>query len=280
MIMGYADPFETLFAFQRALESRLSSDWLGSTTASTGAYPPVNVFQQGDDLVAIVELPGVNKEDLNIQAKENTIRIAGRKAIDHPEGVSLHRRERVSGVFDRTLVVPMQIDPNGIKPITTTACWRCLSPAPSRTSREPLRSNSQVGSSIVAGQQELPVQQKREVDKAQEPTTPMRAFLPTTDIFETEDTLTVVLEMPGVDRDNIDVNVENGVLTVEGKINFSKYEGLQPIYSEYNIGPYRRTFRISSRVDQDKIRAELRDGVVTLVLPKAEEAKPRRIEVK
>ena len=88
----------------------------------------------------------------------------------------------------------------------------------------------------MAGQQELPVQQKREVEKAQEPTTPMRA-LPTTDIFETEDTLTVVLEMPGVDRDNIDVNVENGVLTVEGKINFSKYEGLQPIYSEYNIGP-------------------------------------------
>lgn len=132
----------------------------------------------------------------------------------------------------------------------------------------------------MAGQQELPVQQKREVDKAQESTTPMRAFLPTTDIFETEDTLTVVLEMPGVDRDNIDVNVENGVLTVEGKINFSKYEGLQPIYGEYNIGPYRRTFRISSRVDQDKIRAELRDGVITLVLPKAEEAKPRRIEVK
>ena len=115
MIMGYADPFETLFAFQRALENRLASDWLGTTTASKGTYPPVNVFQQGDDLVAIVELPGVQKEDLNIQAKENTIRIAGRKAIDYPENVSLHRRERLSGVFDRTLVVPMQIDPDGIK---------------------------------------------------------------------------------------------------------------------------------------------------------------------
>ena len=115
MIMGYADPFETLFAFQRALESRLASDWLGTTTASMGTYPPVNVFQQGDDLVAIVELPGVQKEDLNVQAKENTIRIAGRKAIDYPENVSLHRRERLSGVFDRTLVVPMQIDPDGIK---------------------------------------------------------------------------------------------------------------------------------------------------------------------
>jgi HSP20 family molecular chaperone IbpA len=132
----------------------------------------------------------------------------------------------------------------------------------------------------MTGERELQVQQKREVEKAQEQTTPMRAFLPTTDIYETEDALTVVLEMPGVDRDNIDVNVENGVLTVEGKINFGKYEGLQPIYSEYNIGPYRRSFRLSSRVDQDNIRAELRDGVVSLFLPKAAEAKPRRIEVK
>jgi HSP20 family protein len=131
----------------------------------------------------------------------------------------------------------------------------------------------------MAGQQELQVQQKREVEKAQEPTMPTRAFLPTTDIFETEDALTLVLEMPGVDRGNIDVSVENGVLTVEGKINFDNYKGLQPVYSEYNVGPYRRSFRISSRIDQDKIKAEIRDGVITLVLPKAEEAKPRRIEV-
>ena len=131
----------------------------------------------------------------------------------------------------------------------------------------------------MAGQQELQVQQKREVEKAQEPTMPTRAFLPTTDIFETEDALTLVLEMPGVDRGNIDESVENGVLTVEGRINFDKYEGLQPVYSEYNVGPYRRSFRISSRIDQDKIKAEIRDGVITLVLPKAEQAKPRRIEV-
>jgi HSP20 family molecular chaperone IbpA len=131
----------------------------------------------------------------------------------------------------------------------------------------------------MAGEQELQVQQKREVDKAQEPTTPMRAFLPTADIFENEDTLTVVLEMPGVDKSNIDVDIENGVLTVEGRINFDKYEAMEPIYSEYNVGPYRRSFRISNRVDQEKIRAEMRDGVITLVLPKVEEAKPRRIEV-
>ena len=115
MVMRYADPFEALFAFQRALEKRLSSDWLGNATAGTGTYPPVNVFQQGDDLVAILELPGVDKNELNIQAKDNTIRIAGRKSVDYPEGVSVHRRERLWGVFDRTLVVPMQIDPDGVK---------------------------------------------------------------------------------------------------------------------------------------------------------------------
>ena len=132
----------------------------------------------------------------------------------------------------------------------------------------------------MADKQELQVQEKREVEKAQEQTRPMRAFLPTADIFETDDALTVVLEMPGVDRNNIDVNVDNGVLMIEGRIDFSKYEGLQPVYSEYNIGPFRRNFRISSRIDQDKIKAEMRDGVITLTLPKAEQTKPRRIEVR
>ena len=115
MVMRYADPFETLFAFQRALENRLSSDWLGETTAGMGGYPPINVFQKGDDLVAVIELPGINRDDLDIQAKGNTIRIAGRKAVDYPKQVSVHRRERLSGTFDRTLAVPMQIDPDGIK---------------------------------------------------------------------------------------------------------------------------------------------------------------------
>jgi HSP20 family protein len=115
MIMRYADPFDALFAFQQALENRFSSDWLGGTTAGMGSYPPINVFQRGDDLVAIIELPGINKEELNIQAKENTIRIAGRKRVDYPDDVSLHRRERLSGDFNRTLVVPMQIEPDGIK---------------------------------------------------------------------------------------------------------------------------------------------------------------------
>jgi HSP20 family protein len=72
-------------------------------------------FSQGEDLLAIIELPGVNKGDLELQAKENVIRISGKKTVNYKEGVSVHRRERVSGEFDRTLTIPVQIDPDGIK---------------------------------------------------------------------------------------------------------------------------------------------------------------------
>jgi HSP20 family protein len=114
-MIGRYDPFEALFEFQRALESRLESDWLRGAKAGTGAFPPINVFQQGDNLVAILEVPGVDKGELDIQAKDNAIRISGKKTISYPEGVSVHRRERLSGTFDRTLTVPMQIDAEGIK---------------------------------------------------------------------------------------------------------------------------------------------------------------------
>ena len=131
----------------------------------------------------------------------------------------------------------------------------------------------------MAGSQELQVQQKREVEKKTEGTIPARVFVPVTDIFETPEALTVVLEMPGVGPNSIEANVENDIVTIEGRIDFTKYEGMQPVYTEYNVGHYVRSFQISNKVDQGKISAEMKDGVVTLVLPKAEQAKARRIKV-
>jgi len=127
--------------------------------------------------------------------------------------------------------------------------------------------------------QELQVQQKREVEKKTEGTIPARVFVPVTDIFETPEALTVVLEMPGVGPNSIEANVENDIVTIEGRIDFTKYEGMQPVYTEYNVGHYVRSFQISNKIDQGKISAEMKDGVVTLVLPKAEQAKARRIKV-
>jgi HSP20 family protein len=132
---------------------------------------------------------------------------------------------------------------------------------------------------VMASRQELQVQQKRELEKKEETTIPARVFLPTADIYETNDALNVVLEMPGVEKNSVEVRVEDGVLKIDGRLDFSKYQGLQPLYTEYNVGHYSRSFRLSSKIDQNKIGAELKDGVLSLVLPKVEEAKPRTIQV-
>src|SRR5262245_31246089 len=113
--MPHYHTLDALFDLQRALEASLESDWLRSGTAGTGAFPPINVFQQWDTLVAILEVPGGKKDDLDIQAKDNAIRISGKKHIAYPQGVTVPRRERMTGTFDRTLTVPMQIDTDRIK---------------------------------------------------------------------------------------------------------------------------------------------------------------------
>jgi HSP20 family protein len=133
---------------------------------------------------------------------------------------------------------------------------------------------------VLRAQKELQVQQKRELEKKEETTIPARVFLPTAYIYETEDALNVVLETPGLEKNNVDASVENGVLKVEGRLDFSKYQGLQPLYTEYKVGHYSRTFRLSSKIDHNRIGAELRDGVLILTLPKVEEAKPITIQVK
>jgi HSP20 family molecular chaperone IbpA len=130
----------------------------------------------------------------------------------------------------------------------------------------------------VAASQDLAVREKKELT-GQEKTVPGRFFVPSTDAYETEDGLTLVMEMPGVVRENLDVSLEDGVLTVEGRLDFSKYEGLEPVYTEYNVGHYTRSFSLSDKVDQENIAARIEDGVLTLTLPKAQAARPRRIAV-
>ena len=127
--------------------------------------------------------------------------------------------------------------------------------------------------------QALAVQEKKEVTTKSEKTIPARFFTPPADIFETDETLTVVMEMPGVEKKDLDVQLENDLLRVEGRIDFAKYEGLEPLYSEYNVGHFSRSFNLSNQIDSKRISASLENGVLTLTLPKAEEARPRRIPI-
>ena len=109
------DPFEQLREFQRALDEFRSSGWLGSGVSAGGAYPPINIFRKGDDIVAIVEVPGVRKSDLDIRVERNTLRIAGSKSVDYDDKAAMHRRERSAGRFDRAVTLPINIDADKIQ---------------------------------------------------------------------------------------------------------------------------------------------------------------------
>ena len=131
----------------------------------------------------------------------------------------------------------------------------------------------------MAENKELEVREKKELVAKEEKTVPGRYFIPYADICETEDALAVVLEMPGVEKKDLDVGLENDVLRVDGRIDFSKYKEMEPVYAEYNVGHYARSFALSDAIDQERISASLEDGVLTLTLPKAKRAEPRRIAI-
>jgi len=115
MAMVLSDPFNALLQFQHALDTFRTSNWLGAGPSGGGSYPPLNVFRKDDDIVVITEVPGVRKDDLQIQVKGNTIHIAGTKRVGYGERASVHRRERLEGNFDRAVTVPVEIDADGVR---------------------------------------------------------------------------------------------------------------------------------------------------------------------
>jgi HSP20 family protein len=105
-----------------------------------------------------------------------------------------------------------------------------------------------------------------------------RLYMPRVDIYEQDDETVLVADMPGVDEKSVDITLEKNVLTIKGLRR--DMEGYGLAYSEYGVGDYERTFALSDEVDRNKIQASMKDGVLRLVLPKAEEARTRKIAVK
>ena len=115
MAIAFHDPFDALFQFQHALDALRTSSWLAAGPSAGGAYPPLNVFSKGDDIVIIAEVPGIQKSELQIQVKGATLRIAGAKETRYSDRASLHRRERLAGSFDRAITLPVEIDADRVK---------------------------------------------------------------------------------------------------------------------------------------------------------------------
>lgn len=128
--------------------------------------------------------------------------------------------------------------------------------------------------------QELATKEKQQVPATQEQTRPGRYYVPNVNICEFEESLKLWADMPGVKEKDVEVTLKSGVLTILGRISPDMYAGLRPTYTEYNVGNYYREFILHEDVDESKIQATLRNGVLELELPKKERAKFRRIEIR
>jgi len=126
---------------------------------------------------------------------------------------------------------------------------------------------------------DLITQEKKEVQTEKELTVPGKKYLPTTDIVETEKELLLYMDMPGVNKDNVQIKLEKNILAINGKIDANPYTGLKPIYTEYNIGHFIRRFELSNEIDQSKIDAKMAEGVLLLTLPKTPAKQPKLIQV-
>lgn len=129
-------------------------------------------------------------------------------------------------------------------------------------------------------EQELKPQEKEVLPTTAERTRPGRVYLPMVDIYETEEAVVMLADMPGVASDQVGIDLKDNQLTISGEITppFGEQEHL--MIREFETGNYLREFTLGQMVDQKRIEATMKDGVLRLVLPKVEKAKPRKIEVK
>lgn len=126
---------------------------------------------------------------------------------------------------------------------------------------------------------ELKPKAKEEIPVKVERVRPGRVFSPAVDIYETPQSLVLVADMPGVSGEGVTLDLKENVLTISGRVT-PPPEGETLLLQEYDVGDFSREFQVGELIDQEKIEATMKDGVLTLVLPKAEKALPRRIEVK
>ena len=127
---------------------------------------------------------------------------------------------------------------------------------------------------------ELTVQEKKEVTSATEHTKPGLVFTPLVDILESESAITLIADMPGVAKEDMKIDLNDGVLTLGGAVRPWEHADESDILVEFDIGRFHRRFTVSEAIDQEKIQAQAANGTLRLILPKVEKAKPRRIAIK
>ena len=126
----------------------------------------------------------------------------------------------------------------------------------------------------------LEMKEQQVIPEGAERTRDCRCFVPRTDIYEIEENIYIVMDMPGINENAIEITLEKDILTIKGTAQVDEYDNFSLAYSEYEAGDYERSFKINEAIDRNKIEAVSKNGVLRLTLPRAEEAKTRKIDVK
>ena len=240
--------------------------------ALADSYPPVNIWGDSDRVYAEAELPGMQLDHLEIYVtEENLLTIQGeRRQRELDKGV-WYGQERGFGQFSRTIVLPVIVDADKVEARFEDGVLFVTLPKSEAAKPRRISVNDVVNSPAIKKEQ------RTELDRPE--VTLGLCFTPRVDIMETEEESLLLAGLPGVKPEDVDVRFDNGELIIDGCC-APRHQGANYLLSEYGVGDFYRGFTISEQIDWQKISAELKNGVLTVHLPKAETVKPRKITVK
>jgi len=244
----------------------------GNHPALASSYPPLNIWGDSDNVYAEAELPGLQLDHLEIHVtEENRLTIQGVRRHPDLDTVAWYGRERGFGQFSRTIVLPVKVDADKVEARFEYGVLSVTLPKSEAAKPRRISVNDRVNGPAIKKEQRT----ERDTPEG----TLDLWFTPRVDIMGTEEESLLLADLPGVKPEDVDVRFENGELIIDGRC-APRHQGANYLLSEYGVGDFYRAFTVSERIDWRKISAELDNGVLTVHLPKAESAKPRKITVK
>jgi len=248
----------------------------GNRPALSDSYPPVNIWGDSDKVYAEAELPGMQLEHLEIYVtEENQLTIQGeRRQRELDKGV-WYGQERGFGQFSRTIVLPVKVDAGKVEARFEQGVLLVTLPKSEAARPRRISVNDMVNSPVANGP---PIKKEQRTEPEKPEVSPGLCYSPRVDVLESDEESLLFADLPGVKPADVDVRFDNGELIIAGRCPL-RHEGANYLLSEYGVGDFYRAFTISEQVDWQKISGELKNGVLTVHLPKADKAKPKKITV-
>lgn len=258
-------------AFDR-LHQRLRPVSRAGCGLATGNSPPINVLKRADMAIVTAVLPGLRPGELKIEILDNTVKLSGCREFENVVEPGIFQiRERYAGPMERQINFPFSIDVS--RAHASFACGIMILQLPRLQPGvvEKIDIDPAVDYKFVISQLGRLVDEikQRGLDKRE----PRRHHernhtkIPRSDIYEGVNSFRLIVDLPGV-YDDIDISIEDNMMSIDARVNESNFADCELVFSEYNLMDYKREFKLLDTIDQNNIMASLRDGLLTVTLPK------------